>query len=50
MALEGAGVAEHPALGVHLARVLEEGLGDVLRAKRVARQQARFCIVAGLSA
>ena len=48
LAVERARVAEHPALGVHLADVLHERLGDVLGAQRVARQQARVGVVAGL--
>ena len=48
LALERARVAEHPALGVPLDRVVEERLGDVLRAQRVAGQEAAVGVVAGL--
>jgi hypothetical protein len=47
-ALVRAGVAEEPALGVHLRRVREVRLGDVLRAERVAGQEARLGVIAGL--
>ena len=43
---EGAGEAEHPALGVALHDVLEEGLGDVLGAQRVAGEEAGLGVVA----
>ena len=48
LAVPGARVAEEPALAVHLPRVLEERLGDVLRAERIAREQARVRVVARL--
>ena len=48
LALVLARVAEQPALGVPLHRVVEVGLGDVLRAQRVAGQQAGLCVVAWL--
>ena len=43
-----AGVAEHPALAVALDGVVEVGLRDVLRAQRVAGEQAGLGVVAGL--
>jgi len=46
LALEGARIAEHPALGVPLDDVLHEGLGDVLRPQRVAGQEASLGVVA----
>ena len=46
--LERPGVAEEPAVGVHFDGVVEEPLGDVLRAQRVARQQGRLGVVARL--
>ena len=49
-ALELAGVAEHAALAVPLDRVVEVGIGDVLRPQRVAGEQARLGVVAGLGA
>ena len=48
LALKRARVAEHPALVVHLTRLLEEGLGDVLRAERIARERQAVRVVAGL--
>src|SRR5262245_23680599 len=48
LAVPDARVAEQPALRVHLSRVLEVRLGDVLRAQRVAGEEARLRIVAGL--
>ena len=50
LALERPGVAEHPALGVDLPGVLEEGLGDVAGAQGVARNEHRIGIVARLGA
>ena len=49
LALEGAGVAEHAALGVDLAEsVVEERLGDVLGSERVAGAEDVGGVVAGL--
>ena len=48
LALVRAGVAEQAALGVPLHDVVEVGLGDVLGAQRVARQQAGLGVVARL--
>ena len=45
LALEGARVAEHPALGVPLDDVLQERLRDVLGPERVAGQEARLGVV-----
>ena len=39
LALERSGVAEHPSLPVPLLGVLEERLGDILRAQRVSREE-----------
>src|SRR5439155_22880492 len=39
-------VAEQPALRVSLLGILEVGLGDVLRAQRVAGQETGLCVVA----
>ena len=47
LAVEGAGVPEHPALRVALHGVVEEGLGDVFRAQRVAGKEAGVGVVAG---
>src|ERR687886_2508809 len=49
-ALELAGVAEHPALGVPLHGVVEVRLGDVLRPQRIAREEAGLGVVARLGA
>ena len=49
-ALERAGEPEHPALAVDLARAVEEGLGDVARAQRIAGKEDGLGIVAGLAA
>ena len=46
LALPRARVAEHPALGVPLHGVVEVRLGDVLRAERVAGEEARLCVLA----
>ena len=48
--LVGAGVAEQAALLVSLHDVLEVGLGDVLRAQRVAGEENGLGVVAGLGA
>ena len=47
LALERAGVAEQPALGVPLHDVVEVGLGDVLRAQRVAGEQHGLGVLPG---
>ena len=44
------GVPEHPALPVALLDVLQERLGDVLRAQGIAREEARLRVVAGVGA
>ena len=49
-ALEGAREPEHPAFGVDLARIVEERLGDMARAQRVAGQEDGLGVVAGLGA
>ena len=49
-ALPHARVSEHAALGVPLDDVVEVGLGDVLRAQRIAGKEARLRVVAGLGA
>src|SRR5829696_3383219 len=49
LAVERAGVAEHPALPVLLLGSVEEVLCDVLGAQRVAGNEARLCVVAFLS-
>ena len=49
-ALERAGEPEHAALAVDLARAVEERLGDVTRAQRVAREEDGLGVVAGLGA
>ena len=48
LALVRARVAEQAALGVSLHDVVEVGLGDVLGAQRVAREQARLGVLARL--
>ena len=50
LAVVGAGVAEQAALAVALHDVVEVGLGDVLRAQRVAGKQHRLGVVARLGA
>jgi hypothetical protein len=50
VAPERARVPEHPALVVHLDRVFEERLGDVLRAQWVAGEEAAVRVVAQLGA
>src|SRR6185312_16170104 len=46
---ERTGVAEHPALPVLLLGPLQEGLGDVFRAQRIARDETGLRVVAFLS-
>ncbi len=50
LALPGAAIAEHPALGVRLHDVFEVRVGDVFGAQRVAGKQNRLGVVAGLGA
>ena len=49
-ALVGARVAEEPALAVHLPRIAQIGVGDVLGAERVAGQEARLGVITRLGA
>src|SRR4029077_9864697 len=49
-ALERAGEPEHPALAVDLAGAVEEGLGNVTSAERIAGQEDGLGVVAGLAA
>ncbi len=48
LAVECPGVTEHSAFGVSLHDVGHEGLGDVLGPQRIAGEEARFGIVAGV--
>ena len=48
LAVEGSGESEHPPLAVSLHDVVEEGLGDVLGAERVAGKEAGFGVIAGV--
>ena len=50
LALEGAGIAEEPALRVPLHDVVEVGLGDVCRSQRIAREQTGLGVVARVGA
>ena len=49
-ALVEAGVPEEPALGVPLLDLGQEGLGDVLGAQGIARQENCLGVLAGLGA